>query len=96
MTLTMFRNFDNSGVGSQGDLTCKEFVDLVTDYLEHTLDRQTSARFEDHLTDCPDCPVYLRQMEEIIGAVGILREEDLTAQARDVLLSRFRSWKVES
>jgi len=78
-----------------GDLTCQEFVDLVTDYLEGALDKSTRARFENHLTECPDCPVYLRQMEEIVGATGILREEDLSSEARDVLMSHFRTWKID-
>lgn len=76
------------------ELSCQEFAELVTDYLEDALDPRTRARFDDHLVDCPDCPVYLHQMREIIGAVGILREEDLSTGARDVLLSRFRSWKT--
>ncbi len=77
-----------------GDLTCQEFVALVTDYLEDALDQQTRRRFEAHLIDCPDCPVYLRQMEAIVGAAGMLREEDLSPEMRDVLLSRFRTWRT--
>ena len=72
----------------------QEFAELVTDYLEEVLDAATRSRFDEHLVDCPDCPVYLHQMKAIIGAVGILREEDLSPDARDVLLSRFRSWKT--
>ena len=90
----MSSNMDNGEAIALGDLTCREFVDLVTEYLENALDTQTRARFEDHLVDCPDCPVYLRQMEEIVGASGILREEDLSPEVRDVLLSRFRTWKT--
>jgi hypothetical protein len=32
-------------------------------------------------------------MWEIIGAVGMLHEEHVSTEAREVLLSRFRSWK---
>ncbi len=92
--MTMPPPVDNGEAVALGALRCREFVDLVTDYLECTLDQQTRARFEDHLIDCPDCSVYLRQLEEIVGAVGILREEDLSPGARDVLLSRFRTWKI--
>lgn len=78
------------------ELTCQEFVALVTDYLEEAMDPPTRARFDAHLIDCPDCPVYLAQMREIVGAVGILREEDISAEARDTLLNHFRSWKTGS
>jgi len=85
---------DSNGSIAPGDLTCREFVELVTDYLENALDVRTRARFEDHLIDCPDCPVYLRQMEEIVGAAGILREEDVSPEIRGVLLTRFRAWRI--
>lgn len=85
---------DSSRTVAPGDLTCREFVELVTDYLENALDQPTRDRFEDHLIDCPDCPVYLRQMEEIVGAAGILREEDVSPEVRAVLLSRFRTWRI--
>ncbi len=84
---------DDNGNAKSDDLTCQEFVTLVTNYLENALDSPTRARFEGHLLDCPDCPVYLRQMEAIVGASGLLREEDLSPEVRDVLLSRFRTWR---
>ena len=84
-------NEDEAGISQE--MSCQEFAELVTDYLEEVLDAATRSRFDEHLVDCPDCPVYLHQMKAIIGAVGILREEDLSPDARDVLLSRFRSWK---
>ncbi len=82
------------GAENPNELSCQEFAELVTDYLEDALDSATRARFDEHLIDCLDCPVYLHQMREIIGAVGILREEDVSAETRAVLLSRFRSWKT--
>ncbi len=90
----MARKMNNGEAAATSDLTCREFVALVTDYLEDALDPRTRTRFDEHLIDCPDCPVYLRQMREIVGAVGILREDDLSAEARETLLARFRAWKL--
>lgn len=84
------------GAESPDELSCQEFAELVTEYLEDALDPAVRERFDEHLVDCLDCPVYLHQMKEIIGAVGILREEDMSAGARAVLMSRFRSWKTAS
>ncbi len=92
--MTVSNDMDDSENVALDDLTCQEFVELVTDYLEGALDQPTRLRFEDHLIDCPDCPVYLRQMEEIVGAVGIIREEDVSPEVRDVLMSRFRTWRT--
>lgn len=90
----MSREMANGEAVATSKLTCREFVALVTDYLEDALDPATRARFDEHLVDCPDCPVYLRQMREIVGAVGLLREEDLSAGGRETLLARFRAWKA--
>ena len=57
------------------DLTCRELVELVTDYLEETLPPTERARFEAHLADCDDCPLYLGQMRLTIRALGALTEE---------------------
>ena len=75
------------------ELTCREFVELVTDFLEDALPPLERARFEAHLLDCDDCPVYLEQMRQTIRAVGALAEERIAPAARDELLRRFRDWK---
>ena len=75
------------------ELTCREFVELVTDFLEDALPPLERARFEAHLLDCDDCPVYLEQMRQTIRAVGALAEERIAPDARDELLRRFRDWK---
>lgn len=94
MIMIMSHRVNEAGTDTSDELSCQEFAELVTDYLENALDSPTRARFDAHLVDCLDCPVYLQQMKEIIGAVGILREKDLSPEARDMLLSRFRSWKT--
>lgn len=75
------------------DLTCQEFVELVTDYLEGALAPSERARFEAHLLDCDDCPIYLDQMRQTIVAVGALSAERLDPAAKEDLLTIFRDWK---
>ena len=38
-----------------GGLTCKEMVELVTDYLEGALPPAIRIRFDQHLTACDPC-----------------------------------------
>jgi predicted anti-sigma-YlaC factor YlaD len=40
-------------------LTCREVVELVTDYLENALTPEDRARFNEHLALCPGCDSYL-------------------------------------
>ncbi len=77
------------------ELTCRELVALVTDYLEGTLPAAERARFEAHLANCPYCRIYLEQMRQTICAVGMLREEHVPAVAKDDLLRVFRDWKQQ-
>ena len=62
-------------------ITCKELVELVTDYLEGALDADMRARFEQHLAACAGCREYLDQMRMTIRATGQLSEDSLPAAA---------------
>ncbi len=75
------------------ELTCRELVQLVTDYLEGDLSKRDRRRFERHLRTCKDCPTYVQQMRDTIRLAGVLREDDLRPEIRDELLSVFRDWK---
>ncbi len=75
-------------------MTCKEFVELVTEYLEGALPPDEHERFEAHLATCDRCPNYLDQMRQTITLVGKLTEESLSAEASDELLHIFRDWKI--
>ena len=79
---------------SQEDtLSCAEFVELVTDYLEGVLDRWTEGRFVLHATNCPGCETYLDQLRETIRLSGRLSPEDIDPTVRDRLLAEFAGWK---
>lgn len=74
-------------------LTCQEFVELVTEYLEGSLDPAERTRFEAHLAQCPGCDTYLDQMRETARIAGRVEEEHLAEPARSRLLDAFRTWK---
>ncbi len=74
-------------------LTCRELVELVTEYLDGSLSRRDRARFDGHIAGCPNCTAYLEQFRETIRLTGTLRVEDVDDAARDELLETFRSWK---
>ncbi len=76
-------------------LSCKELVELVTDYLEGALSRRDRKRFEAHIAACEHCTLYLEQLRQTIALTGMLREEDVQPDARDALLVQFAAWKQE-
>ena len=75
------------------NMTCKELVELVTEYIEGTLPAELRTRMERHLSGCDGCTHYLEQMRQTIRLTGQVREENLTPQQREDLLSLFRDWK---
>lgn len=75
------------------EMTCRELVELVTEYLEGTLPPAERARFEAHLRECDGCTTYLEQMRQLIAALGRLAEEAIPEEARRRLLQAFRDWK---
>lgn len=76
-------------------MTCREFVELVTDYLEGRMSDADRDRFEAHVAVCPGCQAFIAQMEATLRALGRIPEESLAPAAREELLGAFRDWKEE-
>ena len=76
------------------ELTCQEFVEVVTDYLEGALGRRARRRFEAHIAACDGCEAYLEQLRATIAVSGSLREEPLAPEARAALLRLFQAWQA--
>lgn len=74
-------------------LTCKELVELVTEYLEGALTPIDRARFEEHVMTCPPCHAHIDQMRGTIRVLGHVPEETLSPDTERSLLEAFRGWK---
>ena len=75
-------------------VTCQEIVELVTDYLEHALDSETAAAFEEHINFCDGCEAYLGQ-DAHRDRDRRQRSSPRTSRPRrsGLLMSAFREWK---
>ena len=73
------------------DLACIELVELVTPYLEGSLDPVTVGRIDRHLAGCGGCHRYVEQMRATIALAGRLLPDDVPAEGVDRLLAIFRS-----
>lgn len=71
-------------------LTCRELVELVTDYLEGALAPPDRKRFEAHLDACGGCGDYLDQIRRTISALGRPDYHALTADERAGLRRLFQ------
>jgi anti-sigma factor RsiW len=77
-----------------GDLTCKELVELVTQYFDGALTVEERDRFEQHAGRCRGCAAHLDQMRATISVTGHLREDDLADEVVGSLLHAFRGWRL--
>jgi predicted anti-sigma-YlaC factor YlaD len=57
------------------EVTCQQFVELVTEYFEGALEPRTLSQVEEHLAMCDWCVTYLEQMQATIASLGELGEE---------------------
>ena len=72
------------------ELSCREAVELVTEYLEGTMDVALRVSFDAHLAECEGCRQYLEQIEATILIAGTIEPEDLSPELRAGLLEAFR------
>jgi hypothetical protein len=78
---------------SHEHITCKEVVELVTDYLETALPIDEAELFEQHLNFCEGCVWYVQEVRTTVETVGALREEDVPPETKERLMAAFRDWK---
>lgn len=77
-------------------MSCREIVEVMTEYIEGTLDDRDRVVFERHIAQCPPCREYLLQLRATIGLVAGLRaplEEEIPEDTKAALLEAFRGFK---
>ena len=76
-------------------ISCREIVQLTTEYLEGALPEPRRRKFEEHLALCQGCANYIEQMRETIRLTGLITEDGIPPEQRDELLAAFRDWRSE-
>ena len=76
------------------EILCREFVELVTEYLEGALPAERVELVEQHLVMCDWCKTYLEQLEATVRALPEAAEpEAVPAETELALLAAFREWR---
>ena len=60
-------------------MTCENYKDLLMGYLDEELSNEEKVRLEEHLQDCSDCRVELkefRRLKQITDEVTLIEPED--------------------
>jgi anti-sigma factor RsiW len=77
------------------DITCREIVELVTDYVEGALGPDEREAVEMHLNLCDGCTDYLLQLRMSIELTGMLPADRLPPEFEEELCAAFRSFRRE-
>jgi anti-sigma factor RsiW len=77
---------------SERQLTCRQVVEIISDYLADALPPDDRRRVEEHLAGCEGCTKYLEQMRETIRLTGMLTEEQVPDQQMRRRLGAFPTW----
>jgi anti-sigma factor RsiW len=72
--------------------SCREVVELITEYLEGALSQAEREAVEHHLAVCRGCQAYLEQVRHVVRLTGRLAEEEIPPEIRAELVSAFRNW----
>jgi predicted anti-sigma-YlaC factor YlaD len=71
---------------SADEVTCQQFVELITDYFEGALHARTLNQVEEHLVMCDWCVTYAEQMEALLAALPQLGESAVPEPPESVLV----------
>ena len=74
-------------------MTCREVVELMTDYLEGALSSRDRERFEQHMAGCDGCRAYLAQLRTTMRIVSQLADEPVPPAVQAELEHAFRDWR---
>jgi predicted anti-sigma-YlaC factor YlaD len=77
----------------EDDLSCREVVELVTEYLENTLLPEMRKHLEEHVAECPGCESFIEQIQLTISMLSQIAQAPVSATTKQRLLQLFQDWK---
>ena len=68
-------------------LTCKEFLQELSDYLDENVDAEIRAKLEHHITECPNCWVVCDTTKKTIQIYRGVDPYQMPAGVHDRLIT---------
>ena len=79
----------------EDDLSCREVVELVTEYLENTLLPEMRKHLEEHVAECPGCENYIEQIQLTMSMLRQIAHPPVPFTTRQEWLQFFQDWKMQ-
>lgn len=68
-------------------LTCKDFLQELSDYLDENIDAELRAKLERHITECPNCWVIADTTRKTIKIYKGMERYDIPPDVESRLMS---------
>jgi anti-sigma factor RsiW len=68
-------------------LTCKEFLQELTDYLDEKTDAELREKLERHITECPNCWVVCDTTKKTIQVFKGMKEHTIPNDVHERLMA---------
>ena len=68
-------------------LTCKDFLNELSEYLDESTDRELRAKLEQHIAECPNCWVIADTTRKTIRIYKGMDPQPLPADVESRLMS---------
>jgi anti-sigma factor RsiW len=78
------------------EITCQQFVEIVTDYFEGALPPRSHTLVEEHLVMCDWCETYLDQIQTTVTSLQELATEPSGAEPSDAVLAALQGRRDRS
>jgi hypothetical protein len=81
--------------GSPTDLECRQIADLLGDYFEGSLPRETRELIDFHIDGCPPCVAFLNTYKGTMDATRRLPDVPIPPELKNRLLIVLKSSKFQ-
>lgn len=73
--------------------TCREVVELVTEYLDGAMRPEDRTTLELHLNFCDGCATFLEQIRTSAALAGSVTPDQIPDDVAEALRTAFREWR---
>lgn len=82
------------GASGPSVIECRQIADLLGDYLEGTLPKQTRELLEWHIEGCGPCVAFVNTYRGTINAATKLKDVEIPAELKQRLLAVLRTHRA--
>jgi anti-sigma factor RsiW len=86
----------NEPQAAAAEITCQQFVEIVTDYFEGALPPRSQTLVEEHLVMCDWCETYLDQIQATVASLHALGADPTIAEPSAAVLAALQERRSRS